>query len=160
MKKLLILLVVLSVTYHSYSQSPLLLKESEIENRSFVSKNKLEPVLKLYNDQEIGVAYFEADELFFYKPENGIKKLYVNSADIMRLNKPFRFSDSVEMLLIKVTDLDFDLERLDCAMLSNYKALKYVFYIIETKQDTRKKLAKPNCFSNAILQYIKIEIPS
>lgn len=160
MKNLLILLVVLNVTYNSYSQSPLLLNQSEIENRSFVSQNKLEPVLKLYYDQEIGVAYFEADELFFFKPENGIKKLYVNSADLSRLNKPFRFSDSVEMLLIKVTDLDFDLDRLDCKQISNFKSLKYVFYIIETKQDTIKKLAKPNCFSNAILQYIKIEIPS
>ncbi|TYC10145.1 hypothetical protein ES677_12315 [Bizionia gelidisalsuginis] len=160
MKKVLLLLLVLNVTYNSYAQTPVVLKESNLNSKAYVSKNKLEPVLRLYGDQKSGISYFEDNQIHFLNAENGIKKLYINSADLSRLNKPFRFSESIEMLLIKITDLDFDLDRIDCSKLSAFKSLKYVFYIIETKLDTQKKLSKPNCFSNVILQYIKIEIPS
>jgi len=160
MKKSLLFLVILITTYTCYSQTPLMLKKSDVQSKAFRVANNLDSVLRLYDDQEVGLATFEDNEIFFINKDKGVKKLYLNSKDLERINKPFDFSDSLQMILIKISDLDFDLQRIDCSRLHEFKSLKHIFYIIETKLDTQEKLAKPNCFTKKVKQFITIEIPT
>jgi len=159
MKKLILSIVVCLALQLSFSQDLIKLDFSDIDSPQFLKNKYLDNFKYLATSGKVGVAYLQPQDIKIYNKENTVKLIRVTSNNIEELNTTFTFSDSVEMIIIKISKSNFNLDIIDCSKLAQFKNLKYIYYIYESEFKKNAKLHTLNCLQLVAKQYYTKQLP-